>query len=308
MAQRDLAPAVVQALLMQFIAGQKPPPGSMLYGSGESTTAMYLVRTAASAATAVFWLPYAAYTYLRKNDNGDAAAAQQLQDRSKSPLADVSVCLLLALRFYAPPPSPPPTASGRLKDAPRASAVSSHLANASANNNPYRAAMGHLQDADDLLGDEAMEGGHGGGAVHAAVPYAALFDALGRTLMSREPTIVLLYSLLQETPHFNQYCMARSDLDFLVLPILELLYMARGRSANQLYMMLIVLLILSQDTSFAHNVHKVPLGAVPFYKERKLSNTTLGSLLVVLLLRTAQYNLVALKVHADCCLYCVNCV
>jgi len=84
-------------------------------------------------------------------------------------------------------------------------------------------------------------------------------------------------------------------MDCILLPILELLYTARGRSANQLYMLLIILLILSQDPAFAQNVHRVQLRGVPFYRERSLTNTTLGSLLVVLLLRTAHYNLCSLK-------------
>lgn len=56
-------------------------------------------------------------------------------------------------------------------------------------------------------------------------------------------------------------------------------------------MLLIVILILSQDRSFAANVHKMTLPSVPWYKERLLHNTSLGSLLVLILLRTAQYNL-----------------
>jgi hypothetical protein len=51
-----------------------------------------------------------------------------------------------------------------------------------------------------------------------------------------------------------------------------------------MYMLLIILLMLSQDSAFAQNIHKIRLPAVPFYKERSTA-TTLGSLLVVLLLR-----------------------
>ena len=54
--------------------------------------------------------------------------------------------------------------------------------------------------------------------------------------------------------------------------------------AVQMYMLLIILLMLSQDSAFAQNIHKIRLPAVPFYKERSTA-TTLGSLLVVLLLR-----------------------
>lgn len=46
------------------------------------------------------------------------------------------------------------------------------------------------------------------------------------------------------------------------------------------------MLILSQDTSFSHNIHKVMLpGVVPWYRERVLSKISLGSLVAVVLLR-----------------------
>ena len=54
--------------------------------------------------------------------------------------------------------------------------------------------------------------------------------------------------------------------------------------AVQMYMLLIILLMLSQDSAFAQNIHRIRLPAVPVYKERSTA-TTLGSLLVVLLLR-----------------------
>jgi len=42
------------------------------------------------------------------------------------------------------------------------------------------------------------------------------------------------------------------------MPILETLYNASKRtSSNQIYMMLIVLLILSQDSSFNSSIHKM---------------------------------------------------
>jgi len=48
----------------------------------------------------------------------------------------------------------------------------------------------------------------------------------------------------------------------------------------------IIVLILSQDTSFSHNIHKVHLaGAVPWYKERMLNKISLGSMVYVVLLR-----------------------
>lgn len=41
------------------------------------------------------------------------------------------------------------------------------------------------------------------------------------------------------------------------MPILEALYDAPKRTSNQIYMLLIILLILSQDSSFNASIHKL---------------------------------------------------
>ncbi len=43
-------------------------------------------------------------------------------------------------------------------------------------------------------------------------------------------------------------------------------------------MLLIIILILSQDKGFSQNVQEVMLGSVPWYKERMLQKTSLGDL------------------------------
>jgi hypothetical protein len=57
----------------------------------------------------------------------------------------------------------------------------------------------------------------------------------------------------------------------------------------------IIILVLSQDEALAKTVHKVTLTSVPWYKERRLSGTTLGSLLFIVLLRAAHRNLLGPK-------------
>lgn len=71
---------------------------------------------------------------------------------------------------------------------------------------------------------------------------------------------------------------ACSDLEVLLLPLLHMLYTASGRAPSHLYMLLIILLILTQDASFPANVHKVQLSSVPWYRERLLNKTLLGKL------------------------------
>jgi hypothetical protein len=59
----------------------------------------------------------------------------------------------------------------------------------------------------------------------------------------------------------------------------------------------------SQDSSFNANIHKLVLPAVPWYQERLLPDISLGSLVVVILIRTVKYNLSKLRdvyLHTNC--------
>ncbi len=76
----------------------------------------------------------------------------------------------------------------------------------------------------------------------------------------------------------------RSDLETLLLPLLRMLYSASSRTPSQMYMLLIIILILSQDTAFAQNIHRIAVPAVPWYKERMLVKTSLGAALCTKLL------------------------
>lgn len=49
------------------------------------------------------------------------------------------------------------------------------------------------------------------------------------------------------------------------MPILEMLYNASRKTSNQIYMLLIILLILSQDSTFNASVHKLVNKLVNFY-------------------------------------------
>ncbi|KAK1265788.1 hypothetical protein QJS04_geneDACA023214 [Acorus gramineus] len=57
----------------------------------------------------------------------------------------------------------------------------------------------------------------------------------------------------------------------------------------------IILLILSQDSSFNASISQVILPSVPWYEERLLHHTSLGSLMVAVLIRTVKYNLSKLR-------------
>ncbi|KAK9845745.1 hypothetical protein WJX81_001268 [Elliptochloris bilobata] len=268
----DLVPALVQVLLEHFIEQAPLPPGAPVYvpPAPAAGGAFRFARSAASAATSVLLLPVRAVTYMARAGSGGSAAA------AASPIADTAQLLLLVLLHHAP--------AGR-------------------GGHAFRQALRALQDASDAGDEAAAEAGQGGAAAAAAaeapaaarVPYPALYEAVGRGL-EHERGVLLLYDLLHGCPHFQDYVLVRGDLETVLLPLLRLLYTAGGRhSPSHMYMLLIILLILSQDAAFAANVHAVQLVEVPWYKERLLHKTSLGSLLVILLLRTAHYNLAALR-------------
>ena len=67
--------------------------------------------------------------------------------------------------------------------------------------------------------------------------------------------------------------------EVVLLPMLQMLYQTAGGAPSQLYMLLIVLLMLSQDPAFSKNVHRISLQNTRWYTERLLKDTTLGECL-----------------------------
>ena len=141
------------------------------------------------------------------------------------------------------------------------------------------------------------------------------------SIFSQEIGALWLYTLLLSSPNFKQSISARSDLDTLILPLLRSLYFSttvahadssmtqtRGqlsqlitrtptawpfRSQSQLYVILILLLIFSQDPAFGRDSFRrvrVPKSAVKWYKELQ-KEVSLGSMILLVLLRTITFNL-----------------
>ncbi|XP_063939500.1 uncharacterized protein LOC108197248 isoform X2 [Daucus carota subsp. sativus] len=122
------------------------------------------------------------------------------------------------------------------------------------------------------------------------------------TYLSENPYCKALANA-KDVEYFLEYVLVRTDLDTLLMPLLETLYNASKRSSNQIYMVLIILLILSQDSTFSASIHKLILPNVPWYEERILHQISLGSLMVIILIRTVKYNLSMLRdvyLHTNC--------
>ncbi|RVW55773.1 Dymeclin [Vitis vinifera] len=215
----------------------------------------------------------------------------------RSPLADSSLQVLLILIHYRKCI----LVDESIADRKSGSATSDSLSkeNTYFSENPYCKA---LENARDIEFDRVDIEGNAHSGPLVRLPFASLFDTLGMFL-GDETAILLLYSLVHGNSDFLEYVLVRTDLDTLLMPILETLYNASRRTSNQIYMLLIILLILSQDSSFNASIHKLILPSVPWYKERLLHQTSLGSLMVIILIRTVKYNLSKLRdvyLHTNC--------
>ncbi|XP_062057630.1 dymeclin [Lepus europaeus] len=186
-----------------------------------------------------------------------------------SPLANQSLLLLLVL--------------ANLTDAPDAP-------------NPYRQAILSFKNTQD------------NSPFPSTIPHAfqinfnSLYTALCEQQRSGQATL-LLYTLLHQNSNIRTYMLARTDMENLVLPILEILYHVEERNSHHVYMALIILLILTEDDGFNRSIHEVILKNITWYSERVLTEISLGSLLILVVIRTIQYNMTRTRdkyLHTNC--------
>jgi hypothetical protein len=119
-----------------------------------------------------------------------------------------------------------------------------------------------------------------------------------------QSVVLLLYTFMQTAPQFLDTLLSRSDLDRILLPLLHCLYQTKDMSVPTLYIVVIVLLHFSQDADFCATIHRrIKLPHVPWFAERLLLHISIGSLVVVVLLRVVQFNLSTLQdpyLHTNC--------
>lgn len=280
-----LVSSVVRRLLLNYIMRSRLPSSTAASYSifSEENQPGVLQRVGSAAANFVL-LPF---NYL-VNSNSEG---------SRNQLADCSLHVLLVLIHYHKCVVSDESITDRSDDSASTDPVSK--VNTYFTVNPYSKA---LENARDIEFDRADIEGNTQNGPAVRLPFASLFDTLGMCLAD-ETAVLLLYSLVQGNSDFLEYVLVRTDLDTLLMPILETLYSASRRTSNQIYMLLIILLILSQDSSFNASIHKMILPGVPWYKEHLLHQTSLGSLMVIILIRTVQYNLSKLRdvyLHTTC--------
>jgi uncharacterized membrane protein YgcG len=229
--------------------------------------ALGLLRAISSAAGFVLYLPWQVFSYFFR-----PADAPPLE------LADRALQVLLVLTQHLPP--------------------TLFAGAADEGSNEFLKALRSFSD-DESRADAAAdpEGGHG-----HQLSFRELHNAVSAALPG-EASVLLLYLLLHGNRDFLDYCITRTDADALLLPLLRPLYEAHTLRPNQLYMLLIAILMLSQDEGFIAAAQSTNLPSVPWYKERILQNISLGSLLVIVMVHVVKFNLASLHdfyVHQNC--------
>ncbi|TDH02143.1 hypothetical protein EPR50_G00169890 [Perca flavescens] len=162
--------------------------------------------------------------------------------------------------------------------------------------NPYRQAITCFRNTQDTS-SLSVEQPH-----TFQINFNSLYTALCEQQRSDQATL-LLYTLLHQNTNMRTYMLSRTDMDNLVLPILEILYHVEDRNSHHVYMALIILLILTEDDAFNRSIHEVILKNVPWYTERTLTEISLGSLLILVVIRTIQFNMTRTRdkyLHTNC--------
>jgi len=181
--------------------------------------------------------------------------------------------------------------------------------------NPYGEAVAEMQD---------LHGGRRGDEKTGARPRVSFSGLLGRMAAvlrhslrvkaargndAAAGTVLLLYIMVQSNHSFLNSLLAKSEPEEVLEPLLAVLYSyaSPGAAASRAggstlsdplasastYILLIILLILSNDTKYSGNLHQADccLGNVEWYKERVLIDVSMGSLAIIVLVRTIQANL-----------------
>lgn len=158
--------------------------------------------------------------------------------------------------------------------------------------NPYRVSLFGCADSKDSPKDGAS----------FQIDFNSVYETLCRIVTIDQATL-LLYLLLHRNERFYRFVMAQNDLENLVIPILQTLYHAPDSTSHHIYMSLIVLLMLSEDDGFNKNVHNIMLKNIHWYTERTISEISLGGLLILVVIRTIQYNMLKMRdkyLHTNC--------
>ncbi|XP_018333634.1 dymeclin isoform X2 [Agrilus planipennis] len=134
------------------------------------------------------------------------------------------------------------------------------------------------------------------------IDYNKLFEALHRH-GNMDSVTLLEYILLHRNLSFKTYVVQHDNIDELIIPTLKTLYSIPNCNSHHIYMSLIILLILSEDDVFNKKVHRIKIKSSSWFTERNIPDISLGGLLVLVIVRTIQYNMLRMRdkyLHTNC--------
>ncbi|XP_023386987.1 dymeclin [Pteropus vampyrus] len=257
---------LVKTLLYNFIRQEKPPPPGARVFPQPSDGGGLLYGLASGVATGLWTV------FTLGGVGSKAAAAPELS----SPLANQSLLLLLVL---------------------------ANLTDATDAPNPYRQAIMSFKNTQD------------NSPFPSSIPHAfqinfnSLYTALCEQQTSDQATL-LLYTLLHQNSNIRTYMLARTDMENLVSIILNIscfLYFIIFRRIifflQKVYLKVMVEKLMDMDYRLSSSILAVILKNITWYSERVLTEISLGSLLILVVIRTIQYNMTRTRdkyLHTNC--------
>ena len=223
---------------------------------------------------------------------------------STSPLHDCAASLLMVLCYHRPIDFAPDSGG------PEGRALEGYEYYAG---NPFRAALG-------ICVDRSQKKTSPSGGIAPKVSFRSLHDVISSTLIGAAPkgrasagiqgfndiSLLLLYTMLKTNALFREHMIKRAlKRESLLLPLLELVYKSTGLvdqvlGANQLYVLLAVILLLTENERycsalFSHEAGApLPDFALSWHAESKrllLEGTSLSSLFLLVLCRAVKLSL-----------------
>ncbi|KAF9431866.1 hypothetical protein BGZ76_011609, partial [Entomortierella beljakovae] len=149
----------------------------------------------------------------------------------------------------------------------------------------FKNAIQNLRDERDSMADDTKD--------HSIfISFRKIFHIIYQQIHTEE-VCLLLHVLLVENTYFRTYVLSRTDPETLYLPILRMVYEGVEGKTNysQVYVLLVILLLFSQDDVFNDSIQKITMTYQPWFTERLLKSVSLGGLTVAIVIRTIQYNL-----------------
>ncbi|KAG7210930.1 hypothetical protein KM043_016305 [Ampulex compressa] len=257
------APAMVCTLLHNFVQQEHAPPGLLTQQPGGSI----VFSIAAGLWNVITMGMGSSLKNVQVSGNGNTEEEEKKRD-TETPLASQSLLLLLVLTNHC-----------------------------TATQNPYRNALFSFID---------MQEDYPATQVKDITAFRFNLNKLYSTICkipNTDEVTLLLYMLLHRNSSVKHDIMKRPDIQLLVTPILQILYHAPNNTSHHIYMSLIILLILSEDETFNKKIHEIMLKGISWYTERSISEISLGGLLILVVIRTIQYNMFKMRdkyLHTNC--------